>query len=146
MTITKGLFTSLTPEYSTPEWLYQRLHNEFHFTLDPCATIENYKCKRYFTKTDDGLKQKWSGRVFMNPPYGREIYFWIKKAYESVVNNDCQLVVCLIPSRTDTKWWHEYCMKSKDIRFIKGRVRFRNNKPAPFPSCIVVFSKETLVK
>jgi len=142
--LNKGLFTSLSPEYSTPEWLYKELDNEFHFTLDPCATIENHKCKIYFTIIDNGLVQKWTGRVFMNPPYGRAIYSWIQKAFESVINNDCELVVCLIPSRTDTRWFHDFCMKSKDIRFIKGRIRFRNNRPAPYPSCIVVFSNKTI--
>jgi len=139
--INKGLFSSLTPEYSTPLSLYYQLDQEFHFTLDPCATIENHKCKVFYTIKEDGLKQQWTGRVFMNPPYGREIYKWIKKAFESVENGNCELVVCLIPSRTDTKWWHDFCMKSNDIRFIKGRLKFRDNKPAPFPSCIVVFRR-----
>ncbi len=97
-------FSSKTDLWSTPQDFFDKLDEEFDFTLDPCATPENAKCPIYFTKDDDGLEQDWSGeRVFMNPPYGREIGKWVKKAYESNT-----LVVCLLPARTDTRWWHDY--------------------------------------
>lgn len=98
---------SKTNEWATPQDFFDRLDEEFDFTLDPCATPENAKCSRYFTKGGDGLSQDWSGdRVFMNPPYGREIGKWVKKAYEE--SQKGALVVCLIPARTDTSYWHEF--------------------------------------
>lgn len=141
MSINTGLFSSASCEWSTPQYLFDELNQRYCFTLDPCATKENAKCSMYFTKEDDGLQQKWSGRVFMNPPYGRDIGMWIRKAYDSVKNNDAELVVCLLPSRTDTKWFHEYCLKG-EITYIRGRLKFGNSKvSAPFPSIIVVFKK-----
>ena len=132
------MFSSKTDLWSTPEDLYNELNKEFKFTLDPCATDDNAKCKKYFTKSDDGITKFWGNEtVFMNPPYGREIKHWIKKAYESTVYG--ATVVCLIPSRTDTIYWHEYVVKG-EIRFIKGRLKFGNCKnSAPFPSAIVIF-------
>jgi len=133
--VNNGLFTSNTDLWSTPQSLFDELDKEFHFTLDVCATDENAKCERYFTKEDDGLSQEWKGVCWMNPPYGREIGKWIKKAYESRAT-----VVCLIPARTDTAWWHDYVMKAKEIRYIRGRLKFGGSKnSAPFPSAIVVF-------
>ena len=131
-------FSSQTVEWPTDQKVFDDLNAEFNFTLDPCCTKESAKCGRYFTKEDDGLSQSWDGhRVFMNPPYGREIGEWLKKAYISSQHG--AVVVCLIPSRTDTKWWHEYVMKG-EIRFIKGRLKFGGHKnSAPFPSAIVVF-------
>ena len=131
-------FSSQTVEWPTDQKVFDDLNAEFNFTLDPCCTKDSAKCGRYFTKEDDGLSQSWDGhRVFMNPPYGREIGEWIKKAYISRQHG--AVVVCLIPSRTDTKWWHDYVMKG-EIRFIKGRLKFGGHKnSAPFPSAIVVF-------
>jgi phage N-6-adenine-methyltransferase len=115
------------------------LNDEFHFSLDVCATEETAKCRRYFTKEDDALSMEWSGVCWMNPPYGRKIGVWLKKAYESTISNDAT-VVCLIPARTDTAWWHDYVMKANEIRFIRGRLKFGDAKnSAPFPSAIVVF-------
>ena len=114
----------------TPPTLMVELQQEFNFDFDPCPTNPSF----------DGLKVSWGKRNFINPPYGRKIKDWIKKAYEESLNN--KLCVLLIPSRTDTKWWHDYIMKSKDIRFIKGRLKFSNYKnSAPFPSCVVVFNQ-----
>ena len=131
-------FSSLTCEWNTPQGLYDELDKEFGFTLDPCATDDNHKCKRYYTKEQDGLGQSWKGEtVFMNPPYGREISKWVRKACHEEAT-----VVCLIPSRTDTRWWHDFIMKADEIRFIKGRVKFGEHKQgAPFPSAIVIFRK-----
>lgn len=131
-------FSSKTSDWETPQDFFDRLNSEFHFELDVCATPENAKCKRYFTPEVDGLKQKWTGVCWMNPPYGREIGRWVKKAYESA--QEGTTVVCLLPARTDTSWWHDYCMKADEIRFIRGRLKFSGAKhPAPFPSAVVIF-------
>lgn len=137
MTITSGMFTSTTNEWATPQTLFDELDREFSFNLDPCSTHENAKCKKHFTIADDGLSQDWTGTVFMNPPYGREIGKWVKKAYEEAQKG--ATVVCLIPARTDTAYWHDYVMRG-EIRFIRGRLRFgSSNNSAPFPSAIVIF-------
>ena len=137
-------FTSTTPEWPTPKAFYAALVAEFgRFELDPCATPENAKCCRYFTAADDGLSQAWApARVFMNPPYGRAIGHWMRKAYgESQAG---AFVVCLVPARTDTAWWHDYAMKGT-IRFIRGRLKFGDaQNSAPFPSAIVIFGGRTL--
>tara|TARA_R110002049_G_scaffold230965_1_gene403138 strand:+ start:387 stop:884 length:498 start_codon:yes stop_codon:yes gene_type:complete len=136
------MFSSLSSEWATPQNFYERLNREFDFTLDPCCTKSTTKCNKYFTIDDNGLEQDWSGhKVFMNPPYGRQISKWIKKAFGEGSKPDTT-VVCLIPSRTDTKYWHEYCMKADEIYFVKGRLKFEmgeNNNPAPFPSAVVIF-------
>jgi len=137
--INKGLFTSNSDEWETPQELFDELNKEFHFNLDPCATEKNAKCSKYFTKKDDGLHKKWDGRVFMNPPYGRKISQWVEKAYKEWWNHRVT-IVCLLPARTDTKWFHDYCIKTDEIRFIKGRLKFSKMKnSAPFPSMIVIF-------
>ena len=130
-------FSSKTVEWYTPQDFYDRLHAKYGFTLDVCATSDNAKCERYFTIEDDGLKQDWTGTCWMNPPYGREIGKWVKKAYESSLSGST--VVCLVPARTDTKWFHEYCLKG-EVEFVKGRLKFGGAKfNAPFPVAIVVF-------
>lgn len=142
--ITKGLFSSNTDEWYTPLDFYKSLDDEFHFNLDPCATDENHKCDKYFTREIDGLSQKWGGyRVFCNPPYGRVIGDWVKKAYEESKKPDT-LVVMLIPARTDTKWFHDYIYHKAEIRFIRGRLKFGgSNNSAPFPSMVVIFNNKT---
>ncbi len=131
MTLNPGLFSSLTCEWATPKALYEQLAEEFGpFDLDPCP----------FGYSDwvSGLALEWVGRVFVNPPYGRKIGQWIQKAYESSLTG--ALVVCLIPARTDTAWWHDYVMKANEIRFLRGRLHFNDgNGRAPFPSAVVVF-------
>ena len=123
--------------WETPQDLFNMLDDEFHFDIDVCATSENAKCSKFFSPLDDGLSQDWQGVCWMNPPYGKEIGAWMKKAMEAEA-----IVVCLVPSRTDTKWWHEYAMKASEIRFIKGRLKFGDSKnSAPFPSAIIVFGK-----
>ena len=136
-------FMSKTNNWSTPQDFYDKLHEEFIFTLDPCADKDNYKCKRFFTKEDDGLTQDWSRHtVFMNPPYGREIRHWIKKAYDESLNG--ATVVCLVPARTDTSYWHDYVIGGQaEVRFIRGRLKFGDSKnSAPFPSAIVIFKAQ----
>ena len=134
---TNLMFSSETDLWSTPQDTFDKLNSEFGFVLDVCATKENAKCNQFYTLENDGLAQKWSGVCWMNPPYGRQIGKWIQKAYESSPHG--ATVVCLLPSRTDTKWFHDYCMKG-EIRFIKGRLKFGGSKnSAPFPSMIVIF-------
>lgn len=134
--INKGLFTSNTDMWATPQDLFDELDAEFHFELDVCATAENAKCKRYFTPEIDGLRQNWrGGTVFMNPPYGRNIGLWVRKAATCDAT-----VVCLLPARTDTRWFHEYIYHKAEIRFLRGRLKFGDGKnSAPFPSMIVIF-------
>jgi len=140
MTVNSGMMSSATEEWGTPQHFFDSLNEEFGFTLDVCATDGNAKCGRYFTKEDDGLLQDWEGACWMNPPYGRAIGHWMRKAYESSVNG--ATVVCLVPARTDTAWWHDYAMKG-DIRFLRGRLKFVGvdgvKSSAPFPSAVVVF-------
>jgi phage N-6-adenine-methyltransferase len=135
----ESLWTSETDEWSTPDAFFDRLNDEFHFTLDACATAENAKCIDFFNKETDGLLNEWRGRVFMNPPYGTEIGKWVRTAYGEVKYGRADVVVCLLPARTDTAWWHDYCMRG-EIRFIRGRLKFGGSKnSAPFPSAVVIF-------
>ena len=137
--INKGLFTSNSDDYGTPQKLFDELNAEFNFDIDVCASADNAKCRRYFSKEEDGLSQNWNDftMCWMNPPYGRQIIYWVKKAYEASLNGTT--VVCLLPARTDTKWFHDYCLNG-EIRFLRGRLKFNDGKnSAPFPSMIVVF-------
>ena len=138
----KTMFSSKTDLWATPRDFFDRLNDEFRFTLDPCTNGVNAKCSKFYTEKENGLVQDWSGeRVFMNPPYGRVIGDWIRKAYEEGAKENT-IVVALIPARTDTKYWHDYVMKADEIRFVKGRLKFGDSKnAAPFPSAVVVFRK-----
>ena len=131
-------FSSETPEWPTPQWLFDALDREFGFTLDPCSTHDNAKCAKHFTREDDGLRHSWQDEiVFMNPPYGHEIGSWMAKAHEAA-SHERATVVCLVPARTDTAWWHNYAMKH-EIRFLRGRLKFGDGEnSAPFPSALVV--------
>lgn len=138
---TNLMFSSENEVWATPQDFFDKLNDEFKFNLDPCATYENAKCSKYFTINDDGLLQDWKGyTVFCNPPYGRKIYDWVKKCSEES-KKDNTIVVMLIPARTDTKYFHEFIYhKAKEIRFIKGRLKFGDSKNcAPFPSMVVIF-------
>lgn len=134
-----ALFSSNSAEWETPWPFFRRLDAEFRFTLDVCARPENAKCAWYFSPEQDGLRQPWAPETcFMNPPYGREIGKWVKKAFLEAQKG--ATVVCLLPARTDTAWWHEYVMRAAEIRFVKGRLRFGGAaNGAPFPSAVVVF-------
>ena len=124
-------FSSQKLDWQTPKATYDELNKEFHFDFDPCPT----------NPTLDGLTVEWGNVNFCNPPYGREIPKWIKKGYEEYQKG--KTVVFLIPSRTDTKWWHDYIMKADEIRFIKGRLKFGDSKnSAPFPSAIAIFDQK----
>lgn len=137
------MFSSKTEMWATPQDLFNTIDSKYNFNLDVCAIHENAKCKNYFTPEIDGLSQSWEGNCWMNPPYGKEIYKWIEKAYvESIENKKC-LVVALLPARVDTKWFHNFIYNKKNVKveFLKGRVKFGDAKnSAPFPSMIVVFN------
>lgn len=132
--------SSATDKWETPKDLFDRLDAVHHFTLDVCADVANAKCDKFYTKEQNGLTQTWDGVVWMNPPYGKTISMWMRKAYEVAKRGEAT-VVCLVPARTDTAWWHDYAMRGQ-IEFIRGRLRFGGSKSnAPFPSAIVVFCK-----
>lgn len=139
-------FSSDKMDWETPKEFFDNLNKEYHFTLDPAASSDNAKCKKYYTESDDGLSKDWQGeRVFVNPPYGRQIPKWVEKAYFESMKPDT-LVVMLLPARTDTRWFHKYIYHKAHIEFLKGRLHFENHgipgQAAPFPSMIVVFGKE----
>tara|TARA_R110000822_G_scaffold14327_10_gene50602 strand:- start:9559 stop:9984 length:426 start_codon:yes stop_codon:yes gene_type:complete len=139
MTNSNVHFSSKTDLWYTPQTFFDRYDKKYGFILDVCATDDNTKCNRWFTEEQDGLSQDWYGACWMNPPYGREIGKWMKKAHLEAKNNGAT-VVCLVPSRTDTMWWHDFAMKG-EIEFIKGRLKFGGSKnSAPFPSAVVVFT------
>jgi phage N-6-adenine-methyltransferase len=143
MTISSSLYSSRSEEWSTPQDFFAKLNHEFRFTLDPCASPQNAKCRRFFTKKQNGLVRDWSGeRVFLNPPYGYLIGYWLRKAREESVKG--ALVVCLVHARTDTRWWHENVQNIADeVRFVKGRLKFESptgkRSSAPFPSAVVIY-------
>lgn len=149
-TVNEGMFTSTTDDWPTPRDLFDALDAEFGFDLDPCASPENAKCARFYTMADDGLSRRWRGVVFMNPPYGRGIRDWIAKAWWE--SRQGATVVCLIPARCDTDYWHEYVMQAAEVRLVRGRIHFDSDRQrereasgesvahnAPFPSAVVVF-------
>lgn len=132
------LFSSKKEDWETPKELFDKLNEKFKFTLDVASSEENKKCNKYYTKKEDGLLQNWDDEiVWCNPPYGKEIGKWVEKA------SKCRsLVVMLLPSRTDTRWFHDYIYQKTEIYFIKGRLKFVGAKSsAPFPSMIVIFNR-----
>jgi phage N-6-adenine-methyltransferase len=130
-------FSSQTDIWSTPQDLFDSCNAIFGFTVDACALPQNAKCPVYFTPEQDGLKQEWTGTAWMNPPYGRTIGHWMRKAWESSQHGST--VVCLVPARPDTAWWHDYATKG-DVLFLRGRLKFGNaESSAPFPSALVTF-------
>jgi len=134
-------FSSQSNEWSTPQDFFNELNKEFNFNLDPCANTKNHKCDMWFNEEEDGLSKSWdNSRVFCNPPYGRKLKNWVKKASETKGG----VVVMLIPARTDTLYFHEYIYQKEnvEIRFLKGRLKFGDSKnSAPFPSMVVIFRK-----
>ena len=136
-----SMFTSARQDWATPVEFYDKLNIEFNFTIDVCAHENNFKHSRYWSPKDDALSKDWSGEIcWMNPPYGSEIGAWMEKAYRESLCG--ATVVCLVPARTDTKWFHLWVLDKAEIRFIKGRIRFVGAPArAPFPSIIVVYNK-----
>lgn len=133
----KGLYTSNTDLWSTPQKLFDQYGSGLK--IDVCAWPENAKCSKYFSPRVDGLKQDWNEDFWMNPPYGREIGKWVKKACEESIKH-CVRGVCLLPSRTDTAWFHDWVLGKGEIEFLRGRLKFGDSKnSAPFPSIIVIY-------
>ena len=131
-------FSSKTVVWETPQWLFDELRQEFPFSLDVCALPENAKVGAFITPEKDGLAQEWRGVCWMNPPYGREVSKWVRKAAESA--KEGATVVCLLPARTDTAWWHDYILGKAEVRFLRGRLKFSGSKAnAPFPNAVVIF-------
>ena len=127
--------------------MFDELNKNYNFNWDLASSDANAKCVNHFTVGDDSLSQDWSaleGNLWLNPPYGRDLKHWVKKAYESSRNRDGALVM-LIPSRTDTSYWHDYIFDKAEIKFIRGRLKFENggvaSQPAPFPSALIVYGK-----
>lgn len=137
--ISATLFSSRSEEWPTPFDFFAVLDAEFNFTLDPCATMQNAKCRKFFTRENDGLKQTWGNDVvFCNPPYGRRMREWARKCYDA--SQKGATVVMLAHSRTDTRWFHDWVYGKAELRFVKGRLRFGDGKQsAPFPSLIAIY-------
>lgn len=128
-------FSRATDLWATPQHVFDKYDSIFHFETDVCAISENAKCKKFYTPEQDGLKQEWTGVCWCNPPYGKQIKHWVKKAATSKAT-----VVMLLPARTDAGWFHDYCVPFGKIEFIRGRIKFSGHQHnAPFPSMIVVF-------
>lgn len=143
----KCLLSSKNMCWCTPQKFFDELNKEFNFVLDVAADEKSAKCSLYYTSEINGLLQSWDcgGAVFCNPPYGREIGKWVKKAYMEAAKINYPIVL-LIPARTDTSYFHDYIYGKAEIRFIRGRLRFGNDQgiaadPAPFPSMIVIYNK-----
>ena len=135
---TNLMFSSKTDLWETPQDLFNKYDAVYHFAIDVCALPENAKCKRFFTPEMDGLKQEWTGVCWCNPPYGRQIGSWVEKAVKSFAT-----VVMLLPARTDTKWFHDWCLPYGKIEFLRGRLKFGGcENSAPFPSMVVVFQAD----
>lgn len=143
MNMTKGLTSTGNIVAETPKYLFDKISSIFNFSLDVCALPENAKCENYYTPKDDGLSKPWKGGVWCNPPYGREISSWVKKAYEESQKEYNSFVLMLLPARTDTRWWWEYVQGKATLFFIKGRVKFGDhNVGAPFPSVLALYMKD----
>lgn len=138
----KALFSSNRQDWETPADFFKKYDDVFRFTLDACATSQNAKCGKYYTKEDDGLTKDWKDhRVWCNPPYGREISKWVKKAYDEAEKSNTT-VVMLLPARTDTTWFHDYILGQAAIEFVRGRIKFVGaSSTAPFPSMVVIFGE-----
>ena len=137
---TSGMRSSTTYEWTTPRDIFDELDAEFHFDLDVASTDENALCEKHYTEKEDGLSQEWAGSVWCNPPYGREIGKWMRKAAQS---NEGGVTVCLVPARTDTAWWHDWIVgHATEVRFVRGRLKFGgSDNGAPFPSAVVIYDK-----
>ena len=138
MSLTSAMTSSASDEWETPQEVFDALHSEFGFSIDVAANERNAKCADFYSVEDDGLVQEWAPRVvWMNPPYGRNIEYWVAKA--AIEAGKGATVVGLVPARTDTRWWHTWVMPLAEIRFVRGRIKFSGAKDAPFPSAIVVW-------
>ena len=134
-----SLFKSGKEDWETPQGLFNELNREFGFTLDPCAAHTTAKCVKYYTASENGLAQDWTGEiVFCNPPYGKKQDAWVRKCCEHGASGG--VAVMLLPARTDTARFHDFILGKAEIRFLRGRLKFGEAaNPAPFPSMIVIF-------
>ncbi len=129
--------SSKKQDYGTPQFIFDALNLEFPFTIDVCANAENAKCKRFYTEEDNSLSKDWSKEIcFMNPPYNMVDVFMRKAFHES---SNGAIVVCLVPARIDSKWWHKYVMKTEWRMFTQRIEYVGGNNRAPMPSAIVIF-------
>lgn len=148
--INKALFTSEKEDWETPDQYFEELNEEFHFDIDVAASHENAKLPRYFTKEDNALTRRWEGNVFCNPPYGRDLRKWVEKAHKEYLRDPNRVIVFLIPSRTDTSYWHDFIFDKATVRFLRGRLKFEvEGEPkdaAPFPSALVIYGKDQLTE
>lgn len=142
---TKLMFSSKEEKWQTPQDIFDKLNEEFSFTLDPCCQHDSAKCDLHYTPEEDGLAQSWEGETaFVNPPYGRELKKWVKKCYEETQKPDTRAVM-LIPSRTDTTYFHDYIYGKAEIRFLRGRIKFidpytkKAGDAAPFGSMLAIY-------
>lgn len=137
---TQVLFSRKEEKWATPQAFFNKLDEEFHFTLDPAASEDNHKCEKWFGIEQDGLSQDWGGQtVFCNPPYCRKTGLWVAKAAEECKKPNTT-VVMLLPARPDVGWFHDYIYHKHEVRFLRGRLKFGDAKnAAPFPSMVVVF-------
>jgi len=139
-------FSSKNSEWETPWALYVEIKSRyrFDFNLDVCASAETTKCDTFFDQDRNGLNQDWHGICWMNPPYGRDISKWVKKASEEFMRGTCS-IVALLPSRTDTKWFHEYVVPYAEVILIRGRIKFEGAKnSAPFPSMLAIYRNKDI--
>lgn len=148
MVLNNALFSSRKMDWETPQDFFEKLNKKFKFDLDAAANDENHKTEKYFTEKNSALHNEWQGNVFVNPPYGKKIGEFVKKAYEEYVRDNDRFIVMLIPARTDTRYWHSYIQGKATVKFIKGRLKFENNgvpkDAAPFPSALVIYGIEEM--
>lgn len=131
-------FSSKTEEWATPNYFFNRLNEIFHFDLDVCATDENHKCEKYYTKEINGLEKEWYGNVWVNPPYGKNITKWFEKAENEI--SHCNIIVFLVPANTETKWFQKYVLNKAELHFVSGRLKFgASDNSAPFSSVVCIY-------
>ena len=147
--LNKGMMSSNKDSWETPQDFFDKLNNKYHFSFDLAASDDNHKVDYYYTTKDDSLSKPWhkiAGNLWLNPPYGRKINDWVKKAYEESLIKNRGAIVLLIPARTDTSYWHDYIFGKAEIKFLRGRLKFEVNgkskDAAPFPSALVIYKGE----
>lgn len=145
------MFSSKKQDWETPSKFFDEINSKYHFSFDLAANIQNAKCQKFYTPLDDSLNQDWEkikGNMFLNPPYGRDLKKWVKKAAETSLEPN-QFLVMLIPARTDTSYWHDYIFGKAEIEFLRGRLMFEADgvpgDRAPFPSALVIYKGESTV-
>ena len=143
--LNEAMFSHKTGEHETPDWLFEKLNAIYSFDLDAAASSENHKCSKYYTKEDNSFSKDWNldgQSIWLNPPYGKEIGKWLGKAYLTAQAG--AKVICLLPARTDTKWFQHAAPKAEYVLFVKGRLKFKNtSSTAPFPSLILGYGNIT---